>query len=415
MIRPVHVVIAACIAAAGCARQEAPEAEAPAPVQVAPARQEAIRRLVDADAVLFPRDQSAIVPKISAPVERFLVKRGDHVKKGQLLAVLENRDLAATAAESKGQVVQAEANFKSTEGAAIPEAVVKARSDVDAGRQQLDAARKLLESRQGLFKQGALARRQVDEAQVAYAQAEAQFASAREHLRALENVSREAQIRTAEAQLQSARAHYQSSTAQLGYSEIRSPIAGIVADRPLYPGEMAGAGAPLLTVIDISRVVARANVPQALAAQVKVGDSATITADAGVELPGKVSVVSPATDPGAATVQVWVEAGNPGERLRPGGSVRVSIVAATIPNAVVIPPAAILPGDDGAPAVAVVGSDAVAHLRKVTLGVREPGKVQVLSGVSAGEQVVISGGVGLEDKGKVRVTDTAASDDEEKK
>src|SRR5512142_1477570 len=99
---------------------------------------------------------------------------------------------------------------------------------------------------------------------------------------------------------------------------------------------MSNAGTPLLTVMDISRVVARANVPQAQAAAVKVGDAASIAAG-GAEIPGKVTVVSPATDPATTTVQVWIETENPGERLKPGTNVRVSIVAATIPDALVVP------------------------------------------------------------------------------
>ncbi len=72
------------------------------------------------------------MPKIAAPVEKFYVNRGDHVKQGQLLAVLENRDLTAQAAEGKGAVEQAESNLRTTSGASVPEAVVKAQTDVDA-------------------------------------------------------------------------------------------------------------------------------------------------------------------------------------------------------------------------------------------------------------------------------------------
>src|SRR5678816_4763528 len=85
---------------------------------------------------------------------------------------------------------------------------------------------------------------------------------------------------------------------RLSYSEIRSPIDGVVADRPLYPGEMAAAGAPLLTVMDISQVIARAHIPQPEAALLKAGDQATITVP-GEDNPieGKITVVSPALDP----------------------------------------------------------------------------------------------------------------------
>ena len=145
--------------------------------------------------MLYAIDQASVMPKISAPVQRFLVNRGDHVKAGQLLAVLENRDLVAAENAAKSQVDQAEANLRSIESAAVPEAVMKAQTDVASYQEQLDAARRALESRQKLFQDGALARKSVDDAAVTYAQAKAQFETAREHLRAFESVGKQEQIR----------------------------------------------------------------------------------------------------------------------------------------------------------------------------------------------------------------------------
>src|ERR1700730_18185039 len=96
-----------------CTKKEEKEVEAPAPVQVTAVTQDTIRRIVAGDGVLFPRDQASVMPKIAAPVQRFLVQRGDHVKQGQLLALLESRDITASAAESQAQVAQAEANLRS--------------------------------------------------------------------------------------------------------------------------------------------------------------------------------------------------------------------------------------------------------------------------------------------------------------
>src|SRR5256885_17183676 len=138
-----------------CSKKEAAEAEAPAPVQVTAVPQDTIRRIVAGDGVLFPRDQASVTPKIQAPVQKFYINRGDHVKQGQLLAVLENRDLAAQAAESQGAVELAESNLRTTQGASVPEAAVKAQADVDADRQAMEAARRGWESRQQLFQQGA--------------------------------------------------------------------------------------------------------------------------------------------------------------------------------------------------------------------------------------------------------------------
>jgi multidrug efflux pump subunit AcrA (membrane-fusion protein) len=408
--------LAACLLpGSGCSKKEAAEAEPVAPVQVAPVRKESIRRMVEADAALYPYNYSNVMPKIQAPVQKFLVNRGDHVKEGQLLALLENRDLVAAEAANQGQLEQARANLASTADAAIPESVVKAQTDVQSFQEQFDAAQKVLESRQQLFQQGALPRKSVDDARVAFAQAKAQLETAKEHLRTLQTAGKQAQINGAKAAVDTAQAQWRSAAAQVSYSEIRALISGVVSDRPVYPGDMAQPGTPLLTIVDISRVVARANVPQNQAGQIRTGDPATLKiVESGAEVAGKVTVVSPATDPSSTTVQVWVQADNPGERLKPGASVHVSIVTAVIKDATVVPPAAILPGEEGGTAVLVLGPDSTVHMKKVEIGEREPDKVQILSGASVGDQVVTVGGVGVDDNAKVRVVQANQKDEDDK-
>ena len=420
-LRNCSLTIAALTAlvAAGCSKKEEKEVEAPAPVQVTAVTQDTIRRIVAGDGVLFPLDQQNVMPKPSAsgatsPVQTFYVNRGDHVKTGQLLAVLENRDLRFTAESNKGQVDQAEANLQATEGASIPESVVKAQTDVEADQETLSAAKKVLDSRRELFKEGALAERQVDEAQVNYAQANSALLTAQEHLRTLQAVAKEAQVKQAAAQVTAARGQYQSAEAQVSYTEIRSPMNGTVADRPLYAGDMASTGVPLFSIVDVSRVVARVNVPQAQASQVRVGMPADVTiTDGGEQVQGKVTVVSPATDPASTTVQVWVRIDNPGERLKPGAAVHANIVAEAFKAVPVVPTTAILPGEEGGTMVLVVDSDSVAHQRPVQLGVREGNKVQVLNGARPGEEVVVVGGLGVDDKSKVKVIDTTVKESED--
>jgi len=399
---------------ASCAKKEEKEVEAPAPVQVTAVTQDTVRRTVAGDGVLFPKDQASVMPKISAPVQKFYVKRGDHVKEGQVLAVLENRDLTAAAAESRDAVAVAESNLRMTQGANIPEAVVKAQTDVEAAREAADAAKKVLESRNDLLKQGALARRQVEEAQVNYAKANSDYLAAQEHLRALQAVGKEEQVKTAAAQLAAAKSHAVTTETQLSYSRIVSPKTGIIADRPLYEGDMASPTTALLTVMDISSVVARINVTIAEATQVKLGMPATLSFVDGREpVEGKVTVVSPASDPASTTVQVWIEAPNPGEKLKPGAGVHAVIVAEAIKAATVVPVAAILPGEEGGTAVLVIDSNSTAHRRAVRLGVRDGDKIQVLNGCRPGEEVVVQGGVGVDDKAKVKVIDTTVKEADE--
>src|ERR1700722_6546618 len=406
-------ILIALAALAACSKPKEAETEPVAPVQVTEVQRDSIRRMVAADGILYPLDQAGVTPKISAPIKAFNIKRGDHVAKDQVLATLENRDLEAAVAEARQVYEQALAAQRNTNGAQIPEDANKARQDVTSSKEALDAAQKVYESRKQLFEQGALARRLVDEANVAFVQARSQYNLAAQHLQALDRVSQPEQTKGAEAQAQAAKARYDAALAQLSYSEIRSPIAGVIADRPLYAGEMAAPGNPLVTVVNVSRVIARANVPISQAASVKVGDTGVIAqTEAGIQVNGKVTVVSPSVDPNSTTVEVWVEADNPGEKLKPGATVRVSILAETIPNAIVIPSSALLPSDEGGVQVMVVGADSAAHEKKVDLGARDADKVQVVKGLDVGEKVIIGGGVGLDDGAKVRVAAAPADTDD---
>ncbi len=398
------ILLPLCLNLAACSKTEPKEAEPVVPVTVAEVQKGNLEHIITADGILYPINQASVMPKISAPVSRFLVNRGDHVRRDQLLATLENRDLTAAAAENKGLYDQAEANYRNTTGASLPEEMTKSKFDEQAAQEAMEAAQKLYESRKKLREEGALAQRLVDEAQVAYTQAHSLYETVRKHLQALEEISHKEQMKSAASQLEAARGHYQGAQAQLAYSEIRSPIQGVVADRSLYAGEMASAGTPLLTIMDISRIVARVHVPVQLAAHLKVGTSAQISLEDGSkQANGKVTVVSPATDPGSTTLQVWVEAPNPSDQFKPGTTVRVSIAAETFRDVVTIPVEALLPSSSGSSSVIVVGTDLVAHERKIQTGIRQEKLIQVLSGLSPGEKVVTVGGLGLQDDTKVRI------------
>jgi multidrug efflux pump subunit AcrA (membrane-fusion protein) len=384
-------------------------------VQAAVAHTSDISRVINAEAIIFPVAQSIITPKINAPVKKFYVTRGQKVKQGQLLAVLENRDLSAAAMDNRGAYDQAEATYNTDLNATIPEESQKAELDAQTTRQELDAAQKLYDSRLNLFNQGALPRKDLDSAAVALAQAKSAYDTAKKHLDSLNAVGKQAAIKSAGGQLTSAKGKLLASQAQLSYSEIRSPIDGVVTDRPLYPGEMASTSSPLLTVMNLSKVIAKAHIPQSDAALLRKGDKATITAP-GLEkgMPGAVTVVSPALDPNSTTVEIWVEAANPEQQLRPGVTAQISMTAQTIHNALVVPPAALLNASGDKAQVMVIDGQSIAHSRDVELGIQTPDETQIVSGLEPGEQVVTQGAYGLPDQTKVKVEKASAPESEEK-
>ena len=383
-------------------------------VLVETANRGAIDHMVIADAVLYPVSQANITSKINAPVKRTLVGRGDHVRAGQVLLELESGDLAAIAREAQHQYEQAQAAYETVRGATAPEERGKAQSDVQVAEQTVAAAQKLYENRVALQKEGALAQKLVDDAKVALAQAQGQLVIAQRHLEAVRTVSNREIIRSSEAQMNAAKAHYDNAALQVSYAQVRSPINGIISDRPVLAGELPASGTPIISVVDISQVVARANVPVRDASAIKAGRPARITGPDG-DIPAKVTVVSPTADANTTTVEVWVQAANPGEKLKPGGTVRVAIIAETIQDTIIVPAAALLNSDDGSPKVMIVTADNKARERRVAVGVRQGKRVQIVSGLQEGDRVITSGGLGLEDKAKVAIQVPKAEDEDESK
>jgi RND family efflux transporter MFP subunit len=409
-------IIPVVASAVGCSKDK-PE-EPTVSVQVVPAKKATIEQTVTSEAILYPLAQSAIVPKISAPVKAFYVHRGSKVHEGQLLAKLESRDLAAAAQDNRGAYDQAQANYAIATASTLPEEIQKAQGDAQSAKLALEAEQKLYDSRQDLYKQGALPRKDLDQATVSLAQARNQNELAQHHVDALMSVGKQQGQKAAAGQLESAKGKYLGAEAQLNYSEIRSPINGVVTDRPLYAGEMASAGTALLTVMDTSFVVARAHIPQQLAALLNAGDKATISvpgAASGEDAPidGKVTIVSPALDPNSTTVEVWVQAKNPKGSLRPGTSVQISMLARTVPNSIVVPQAAVLTAPNGSSYVMLAGSDNKAHQKSVKTGIRQGDQVQVLDGLAEGDRVIASGAYGLPENTKIRVAAASSSDKQE--
>jgi HlyD family secretion protein len=379
----------------GCASRTAEESGLVVTVQSVRVKKGVIQKKVHAEAVLFPVDQASIVPKVSAPVAKFYVNRGEHVHAGQLLAVLENRDLAASVAENQGTYEEARANYDSTVSSNLPEQIQKAELDVKNAKATLAAAQQLYDGSKKLYDQGALARMQLNQAEVGLTQSQTQLQTAEQQLQKLESVGRKAQSQAAQGQLAAAKGRYDGAQALLAYSEVRSPINGVVTDRPYYAGEMPAAGAALITVMDVSQVIAKAHISQQEAQSLHAGDSATL-AVVGVpeEVQGKVTEVSPALDPNSTTVEVWVQAANPKGELKPGTSVRISIIAQTVEDALIVPISAILTGQDGSTSVIVANGDKPEQ-KSVTTGIREGSTVQITEGLTPGQPVVTVGAYAL--------------------
>jgi HlyD family secretion protein len=406
----VATVISASVSLAGCNKGDA----TPTPVVAVQAEHPAtgaIAEHIPADAVLAPLAQAAISPKISAPVRHFYVQRGSHVKAGQLLAVLENRDLTAAALDNRGAYTAAQAAYATTTQAQVPEDYQKAQLDLAQAKANLDLNQHIVNARKQLFEEGAIPGRDLDTAQAALVQAQAAYDAAAKHLESQKSIAHKASLEAAKGQLTSAEGKYQGAQAQVSYSEIRSPISGVVTDRPLFAGETATAGSTLLTVMDTSALLAKVHLAQQPAQEMKVGDAATIMVP-GVADPvqAKVSLISPALDPGSTTVEIWLLVNNKKGELKVGTPVHASIVGRQMAQALTVPTSALLTAQDGSKSVIVAGDDGAAHSKPVSVGITDDGRAQITSGLTTGDMVITSGNYALEEGTKVKVGAAEADD-----
>ena len=392
--------IAALLSGCGAAEKEPEPIVA---VQVTPAKRGPIALTVSAEAVVSPLQQAVITPKISSTISKFYVQRGSHVKQGELLAVLENGDLAGAAEQSKGEFEQAEAGYATTTGASLPQQIQKAELDAATAKSVFDAQQKVYDARKDLFNQGAIPRRDFDSAEVTLAQARSQNEQAQKQRADLLRLGKEQALKSASGQLSAAKGKYLNARAQLSYSEIRSPIDGVVTDRPLFQGELATANQPILTVMNISKLIAKAHIPQNEAVLLKVDDLAELQLAGAAPIKGRVMLVSPALDPGSTTIEVWIEALKPGPALKPGMNVEVTVTAKSVDKALVVLASAVYKTPEGDDYVLLAGPDGKAHLAKVTIGIRNKELAEIASGIKENDSVITAGGYALPDGTQIKI------------
>ncbi len=404
MIRVVFVVCAAVLA--GCSHKDEGE-EKPKPlvsVKTAPAEVTDIPLFVNAPASLFPREQANISARLNAPIRSLAVRKGDSVAANQVLATLESRDVAASREEAQAALQDAEANLQKVESGTLPTDIEKARGDVENAQASLNQAQKVYDRRSELYKEGAIPGRDLLQSETDLAKAKAASEVARRTLDLLQRQSGQKDIAMARSRVEQARARLAGANAQLQYTELRSPFAGTITDQMQYPGDMAAPGTPTFTVMDLTVMNARAQVPETDAGRIHSGQSCQFKpADATVPpAMGKVTVTNRAVDPQRRTVEMWCEIANGDHHLRANifGQVAFSVGTA---RGVTVPKSAVL-FNEGTQSgtVMVVDGKHIAHQREVEASTVLDDKVQIVKGINPGELVITEGGYGLPDGTEVR-------------
>jgi RND family efflux transporter MFP subunit len=294
---------------------------------------------------------SSLVP---GRIAEILVAEGDAVKKGQVLAKIDDRTF-------RDQLQQAEAALQQA-------------------RAQFENARLARQREETLLDRGISARKDVEDART--------------------------QEKVTEAAVQQAEAAARLARLQLARTEVASPLDGIVVKRLLSMGEAVDgtAAQPIFQVANLTTVELFGNVPAEYLSRIKVGQKLEISTESvqGVKFEGIVVAVSPAVDPATNMGLTRIQLNNPGGRLHYGMYLTAQVPIETHANALVVPRKAVYRDEEGKTLVYKVKGDTVTAL-PVTHGIETPEQVEVTGEVQPGDTVVLEGGYGLPDGAHVKV------------
>jgi len=383
-------------------------------VKVAKAEKQTIAAPVTAVGTIWPREKADVGAKISAQIKSMALLKNKLVRAGEVIAVLESRDLQAQRAEAVAALNEARANERSLITGTIPKTNAEDQKALNDARAKVNTARATYERRRALYDKGGISKKDLEASQLDLTTAEDELRLEEQTVALRERSLNPNDRALAAARTAQAQQHLATLDAQLSYATIRSPITGIVTDQFQYEGEFASAGGKLVTIADTSSVIVKAPFSDTAVAQVKTGDTVTVvpTDTSAEEMHGQVTLLSRSSDPANRTVEIWVTLGNGDGKLRANGAAQVTIAANSKNDAVVVPASAVTLETSNASegTVMVVDDQSVAHETKVTIGIRTPDKIEIVEGLKGGETVVIEGNYALADGTKVEV----ATEDEKK-
>jgi RND family efflux transporter MFP subunit len=402
--RKLHFIgLAVCLAllAGGCARKPAAPPEVPKglPVEIAEAQLREMIREVLLTGAIKALEEASITALYAGRVVAVKVSEGDRVKAGQVLIALDTVAAAARLQQAQAALSAAQQRLAILRAGARSQERAVARNSIASAKSSLEKAELDLRRAEDLFKEGAVAREQVDTARNYYQITKAQYESALEQSSLLEVGARPEEIRAAEADVQMAQGALTEAKDALAKSVIRSPISGVVFAKAVNVGDIASPGGdPLMLVSTLDKVHFEAVVPEKDFAELAVGQSVAVTVDAlpGRTFAGKLERLVPVAAEGSHDFLARIAIANPNLQLNPGMFARGNVLLERHLGAIVVSKDALLQSDTTNPknSLFVVFNDK-AQLREVTTGLEQDSLIEILSGVTAGEEVIVAGQQGL--------------------
>ena len=351
----------------------------PRPVQVVPAAEDRITRMIEANGTLAAHDSVALAMKVAGRIAEITVDLGDRVKQGQVVARIEPTDLRIAVEQATAALNQARTRLglpvDGTDERVVPERTPSVRQANAA----LNEAKLRRDRAQQLFDQKLIAKSVYDSAAAAYQMADGGYLDAME------------EIRNRQSLLRQRRSELEMATQQLAYAVLSAPMAGAISERTAAVGQYVAAGTPILTILNVNPLRLRIPVPERAATGVRGGQQVRLRMDQQTRVYyGRVTRLSPAIDETNRTLMVEAEIPNEHGELRPGAFVRAELLAENKELAIFVPATALLTFAGIEKVITVEQGKSVE--RVVRTGYREVGRVEITEGLKAGELVVVKPG-----------------------
>lgn len=436
----------------GCGHKKPAEQDvqktAPAPVvQTVPVTRGTLERILPVSGTLqaLPGREATLSPPVTGVIEQIFVRVGQTVQKGQIVARLSTRQLLgqvqqaqATLGQNLVQVQQAEANAMQqqaqTRSAILQaEAAVRnaqatlagAKATLTGSDAAVQNARQTLGREQALLADGLVPQKDVEAAQLALRTAQAQRDAQRQAVdgqrqtvagqqqavaaaraASLQDLVKRKDVEIARQQVRNAQGALATAQAQFALYTLQAPLAGQVTLVGATVGETVDTSTKVAAIADLNTLQLQVSLPSDSASQVHAGQMVTFKAGSLLGGVGQTTLeqVGSRVDTATGTVPAYAVVANSGRRLRDDTTVLARIVTERRLNVLLVPQAAVLTDPDtGKKKIIVVGTDAIAYVVPVTVGLSAAGRAEIQSGVSEGQQVAVSGQYGLPDGTKVTV------------
>ena len=377
MMRKFAALLPVVLILAGCGAKPASEKKAaestPVAVKTVVAASVEMPSVYEATGTVRARTTAQVSAKVMGYVREVRAQTGDAVKAGQVLILLDDQDLASGYRQAEAGLNEARQGMSEADNA------------IAAARAQLDLTQLTLNRMKDLYDKKSVSTQELDDVSMKLKVAQANHEMA---------ISRRNQL---QAKIRQAEEAVGGAGIMKGYAEVKAPFAGVVTERRVEPGNLAAPGQPLLVIEQAGALRLEAQVDESRLGSIRAGQSVTVTLDKPFQ--ARVSEIVPAVDAASRSFVVKIDLPTL-PRLRSGMFGRASFPQGRR-QVLMLPASAVI--EQGQVQSVMVAQDGYARGRLVTLGQRTGERVEVLSGLTAGEAVIHPRPAGLADGARVEV------------